>query len=214
MSDAQKQDMADELAYVRSLAEEGRSAPLVGGHLYVLWGALTSVAALVSWLDEIDVAPFDGRMIGWTPWIAAGVIGWALSFFLGGRTRRKPGSLTVGNKTAHAAWLGVGLFMTLLFAALTFAHDNYTSFGVPRYFLFSMMFPIAFGLYGVAFLATASAAKVAWFRYVTAASWFFSILSLFMLTSEHQMLVAGLGTLVCAVAPGIVLMRREPSEIV
>ncbi|MBB5519588.1 hypothetical protein [Amphiplicatus metriothermophilus] len=207
------QDIAAELSYVRALAEEGRAAPLVGGALYVLWGALTALAAFASWLAATGVPPFDA-LGAWRIWVGAGVAGWALSFVLGGRAGRKPGAATVGNRTANAAWLAVGIFITLFFIVLSVVHDDYVEAGVPRYFLFSLMFPVAFGLYGVAFFATAAAARTVWFRYAAFAAWGFSALCLFLLGSIHQMLAAGAGAFVCAVLPGIALMRREPKEIV
>ncbi|GAB4524054.1 MAG: hypothetical protein Kow00133_12160 [Amphiplicatus sp.] len=206
-------DIAAELSYVRALAEEGRAAPLVGGALYVLWGALTALAAFATWLAAMDAPVFD-RIGGWRIWVGAGLAGWALSFVLGGRAGRKPGAATVGNRTANAAWLAVGIFITLFFIVLSIVHDDYVQAGVPRYFLFSLMFPVAFGLYGVAFFVTAVAARTVWFRHAAFAAWGFSVLCLFLLGSAHQMLAAGAGSLVCAVIPGIALMRREPKEIV
>lgn len=205
--------MADELAYVRSLAEEGRNAPLVGGVIYVIWGGLIGTAALIQFAGNMGMrllpAPLE-----WAPWFAAFIAGWGFSYFFGWRNGGKPGAFTVGNKTASAAWFAVGLFMTGFWATLFFAHGRYIDIGVPAYFLFSMMFPIAFGLYGVAFFASATAARLDWLKLFAIAAWVVSFALLFFLNSPYQMLIAAAGSFVCAVVPGILLMRREPSEIV
>ncbi len=206
-------DLASELAYVRSLAEEGRNAPLIGGRYYVIWGGLIGMAALLSYVDDIGLVEL-GFMDGFVPWIVAGVIGWGLSFTLGARASGKPGAQTIGNKTAQAVWFSVGIFMTLFWVSMMFAHDNFTDIGVPPYLFFNLMFPVAFGLYGVAFYATATAAQLSWLRYFAFLSWAFAIVALFLLASPHQTLVGALGSFSCAALPGLLLMRNEPSDIV
>lgn len=207
-------DLASDLAYVRSLAEEGRDTPLVGGLYYVIWGGLMGLAALIVYLHLIDVIAIE-LAGGFAPWIVAGAIGWVLSFTLGPRTGAKPGAQTLGNKTAFSVWLAVGIFMTLLFVGMMLTHQKYANaFGAPGYFLFTFMFPVAFGVYGIAFFATATAARLTWLRWFAVLAWGFSLISLFLMGSAHQLLVGAVGTFVCAALPGIILMRREPSEIV
>lgn len=206
-------DIRDELAYVRALAEEGRDTPLVGGVLYVIWGALIGFAALVAYartVGWIDLGP--GGAI--SPWIAAFIVGWAASYFFGRRAGLKPGASTLGNRTAAAVWMSVGFFMTSFWVALMVVHDNFTHMGVPPYFLFGLMFPIGFGLYGVAFFATAAAGRMPWLKWFAVASWGFAAVSLAFMASANMYLVGALGLFVCVVAPGVVFMRAEPSEIV
>ena len=76
------------------------------------------------------------------------------------------------------------------------------------------MFPVSFGVYGIAFYATATAARLAWLRGFAVAAWIFSVASLYFLGDARQIVVAGVGSLVCAALPGFILMRREPSDIV
>ncbi len=213
MSHPPDADLASDLAYVRSLAEEGAHAPLVGGRFYVIWGGLMAAASLLVYLNAIGVTKFGvaGFM---APWFLALAIGWGLSFLISRGVREKPGAATLGNKTAGSVWFAVGVFMTMFFGALLFAHDNYVGAGVPAYFLFSLLYPIGFGVYGVAFMATAVAARLTWLKYFAAASWAFSACSLFFLASAHQFLIGAVGLVICTLAPGILLMRREPSEVI
>ncbi|MEX0643812.1 MAG: hypothetical protein WD076_00760 [Parvularculaceae bacterium] len=209
----QQKDMADELAYVRSLAEEGRNAPLVGGVIYVIWGGLIGSAALVQYAEMAGLFSLKGPL-GWAPWFGAFFLGWVLSFLAGRRTSAKPGARTIGNRTAAAAWFAVGLFISGFWITLFLVHDRYSAIGVPEYFLYGLMFPIAFGLYGVAFFASATAARLDWLRWFALAAWAFSFTTLFLLDNSLQMLVGGIGTFLCALLPGFILMRREPSDIV
>lgn len=206
-------DLASELAYVRSLAEEGRDAPLIGGVYYVLWGGLMGLASATVYLATSDVINLGGiGILG--VWIAAGLLGWGGTYMLARRTRAKPGAMTLGNKTAQSVWFAVGVMMTVFWGAVMIAHDNFTAFGVPPYFLFSLMFPVGFGVYGVAFYATATAARLGWLKGFAALSWAFSVFSMFLLGKDIQFLTGAAGLFLCAALPGAVLMRREPKEIV
>ena len=206
-------DIRDDLAYVKALAEEGRDTPLVGGVMYVIWGGLISASALFVYVQALGL--LDLGVVGyWSPWIVAFAAGWILSMTFGPRTGAKPGASTLGNRTASAVWFAVGVFMTGFWFTLMAVHDNYTDVGVPPYFLFSLMFPVAFGLYGIAFYATAAAGRAPWLKWIAFVAWGCSALSLSLMTSGHQMLVGGLGSFVCVVLPGIAMMRAEPSETV
>ncbi len=206
-------DLASDLAYVRSLAEEGAHAPLVSGRYFVVWGGLMAAASLLVYLNAVGVTNF-GNAGFMAPWFVALAAGWIVSYVMRKDVSGKPGAATLGNKTAGSVWYAVGLFMTFFFGALLFAHGNYESLGIPEYFLFSFLYPIGFGLYGVSFWATSTAARVSWLKYFALASWAFSGLLLFFLATSHLFLIGALGLAVCALTPGIILMRREPAMIV
>ncbi len=206
-------DLAGEIAYVRSMAEEGRNAPLVGGMLYVIWGAVIAFAALLSFFKVASAIklPLIGGL--WI-WILALAIGWGASFVLGPRAGLKPGAMTIGNRTATAAWFAVGVYISLLWIAALAFRGRFAAIGVDPDFLFDLMFPVAFGLYGIAFYATAVAARLAWMRGFAVAAWIFSIAALYFVGDGRQLLIGAAGSVVCALLPGVLLMRREPREIV
>jgi len=206
-------DIKDDLAYVKALAEEGRDTPLVGGVFFVIWGGLMGLAALLVYAGKarwIELGPAGD----YAPWLAALIIGWGLSIFFGRRIDLKPGATTLGNRTANAVWLSVGLFMTGLWLTIMFVHDNFTALGVPPYFLFHLIAPIGFGLYGVAFVATAAAARVGWLKWFVPLAWICAALSLALMGDDRQYLVMAIGLFLSALAPGLILMRRAPSEVV
>ena len=180
------------LAQMKTLAEEGRDAPLINGYLYVLWGGLIGTAALLSFFNISSILKL-GATGSYLIWIGAIVAGWILSFVYGPKASRKRGASTIGNRTAQAVWFAVGISTTGTWFTIMFIHDNFTNLGVPPYFLFQIMFPLAFMLYGVAFFATASAARVAWLRWVAVGAWVFAWASLMLMGSAYQMLLAALG---------------------
>lgn len=205
--------LKDDIAYMRAMAEEGRNTPLIGGVHYVIWGALVGGAAFFTWLVDIGAVRLPANARLWL-WVGVFVAGWGASIALGRRGGAKPGAQSIGSRTARNAWYACGVFMTVLWVALLFVHGRYENIGVPRYFLMSMMFPVAFGLYGVAFFAAAAAARASWMRYVSCVSWAASFTLLFVLTDASYMLIASLAMFAVVLAPGVWLMRQEPSEIV
>jgi hypothetical protein len=213
MQNSLHEALASEVAYVKALAEEGRNAPLVGGVHYVIWGVLMALAALGSYATVAGAIalPFVGGL--WF-WGAAFVAGWVLSFIIGAKSGARPGALTVGNKTARAAWIAVGVFMSLFWISAMIFQSRLNAAGFEGRFLYGLMFPIAFGLYGIAFFATSVAARLDWMRGFAVASWIFSVAALYFIGDARQFLVGAAGSLVCAALPGALLMRREPSEIV
>ena len=213
MNQARQEELASDLAYVRSLAEEGAHAPLVGGRYYLIWGCLMAAASLVVYANAIGLMNW-GPTGYLAPWAVFGALGWLLSFTISRGAHGKPGAGTLGNKTASSVWFSVGVVMTLFFIAFFFVHDRFTDRGVPAFFVFHMLYPIGFGVYGVAFYATATAARLSWLKGFAAVSWAFCVISLFFMTTAEQFLVGAAGMLVCAAAPGVILMRREPAEIV
>ncbi len=213
MADSIGDDLAGEIAYVKTLAEEGRNAPLVGGIFYVVWGTVIALAAALTYFAATGVLslPFVGGL--WF-WIAAFVIGWSASFMLDRRMGQKPGSMTIGNKTASAAWFAVGMFISLFWIAAILFRGHFNAVGLPSGMVFGLMFPIAFGLYGIAFYVTAVAARLDWMRGFALAAWIFSVAALYFVSDARQLLIGAAGSMICALLPGVILMRREPSSIV
>lgn len=206
--------VVDDLAYVRSLAEEGAHAPLVGGIYYVIWGGLLAFGLFVIWLDAV----VDTIRLGQSQlylWVAIFAAGWGLSFTVGKYwSKNKPGAHTMGNQTANAVWMAGGVLMSTLWFSLLVIHDNFTHIGVPPYFLFNLMFPISFGVFGVAFFATAVASRVNWLKPFALLSLIFCVTTLMIMGTMTQLLMSGAGVVLCCLLPGILLMRKEPSVVV
>ena len=67
MASEDEKNLASEIAYVKTLAEEGRNAPLIGGVFYLIWGVTLAIACFLTWLRATDVAgvpDFIGGQIG------------------------------------------------------------------------------------------------------------------------------------------------------
>ncbi|GGD09952.1 hypothetical protein [Aquisalinus flavus] len=203
----------DDLAYIKAIAEEGRNTPLVGGRNFFVWGALIGTAALAVFLMETGAIPAFNQMILWSGALA---IGWVLSFVINSRSSERPGASSLSNRTVNAAWLACGIFVTVYWLSIVAASLLVQEGGYPVRFLFATMFPVAFGLYGLAFFATAVVAHQPWYRWVSVVSWAIACALLLSLAvwPVAYMLVAAIGTYAVVLAPGYVMLRNEPSDIV
>ncbi len=202
----------EDLAYVRAIAEEGRNVPLVGGYSFVVWGSIIGTAAFIQYLMVIGVLPMVRNSL-WI-WGSAMILGWGVGAIVSVKIDRTPGASSIGNRVVNAAWSGCGIFITLYFLSLLVAFFLLPKDGPSVGWLFVTMFPVVFGLYGLAFYVTAVAANQNWFRWVSIGSWAISAILLLTMKMELMMLIAALGTYAVVLVPGIAMVKSQPSEIV
>lgn len=204
-----RQELLDDLAYARTLAEEGRHAPLLGGSFLVFWGLLNLTAYLGHWALLEGLAPRAGGIGFAILWAGYGGIASLGSALLGRRMHGKPGHSAIGVRAEKAIWRGVGLALAVISLA-----------SIGRMFLDqdgqapnAIMGP-AFALFGAALTAIAAMSGEKWLwpfallAYAAAA-----LLGLFANEPWAYVLAAAANVVVLCV-PGFMLMRREPSAVV
>jgi hypothetical protein len=204
-----REEMLQDLAYARTLAEEGRHAPLLGGAYLCFWGALNAAAFTAHWGVLEGHIPFlDGAAFA-AVWIAYGVIAGIGMFLLGQRIRQKPGLTSIGVRAESAMWRGAALAIMAIvigsIARMLIEQDP----NAPN-----AIFGAAFALYGAALFGTAKLSQQSW---LAAFAWlsFAVAFTLCLFANESwAYLNAAVGSLLVLLAPGLVLMRREPSNVV
>ena len=205
-----RDELVQDLSYVRALAEEGRHAPLLGGSFLLFWGVLNAVAYLLQWTLLAHILPAAQSGIGFAYlWTTYGVIGAAGSTILSRRMRDKPGRSAIGVRAEKAIWRGVSLAIGVVavgcIARMFIDHDVRAPNGI--------LGP-AFALFGAALTATAAMSGEKWL-------WPFAALALLagvtfgMFANEPPVYLAAAAASVLVLAvPGLTLVRREPSAIV
>lgn len=204
-----REEILQDLAYARTLAEEGRHAPLLGGAHLVMFGVLNAIAFTAHWcvltgrLPLLDGAAFA---ILWMSYGTAASIGLAL---LRSRTAKKPGNTTVGARAEQAVWSGVGLALAAIAIGSILRMILTEDVTAPN-----AIFGAAFGLYGAALFVTGKLSQERWltnFAWISAAV--SGVLCIFA-NSDWAYLTAAVGSLLVLVLPGVTLLRREPSTTV
>lgn len=204
-----RDELSQDLAYVRTLAEEGRHAPLIGGSYLVLFGALLTIcysahfALLNNWFG-----PQSYKYAG-AIWIGFGlgaVIGWLV---VRQRVRALPGAASLPNQVDRAVWTGVG---TALFMVVFGCIGRAVMTG--DWLAMDAIMAAGFGLYGVALKASASISNYAWLRRFAWIS-FAASLVLWMFQGHAWIyLSAAISSVLVLLIPGLIMMRREPSPVV
>ena len=202
---------SEDLAYVKAIAEEGRNVPLVGGVSFALWGCLIGTAALVFYCMNKGWLPFVHPIAYWGVVILGG---WVTDTYLLNKRKYAPGASSIGNKIVNAAWFGCGTFISIYFLGLAMTFFlNFKEHPEVGY-LFATLFPIAFGIYGIAFYVTKVATGQEFYKYITIGSWILAVILLLFVHSDLVFVVAGLGTYAVIAAPGFWMIKQQPSDVV
>jgi hypothetical protein len=204
-----RDEMLADLAYARTLAEEGRHAPLLGGGYLVFWGVLNAIAFISQWGILTGLLPFaDGASFA-ALWIGYGVIAGVGMTLLRIRTRAKPGLTAIGTRAERALWTGAAIAVMAIvigsIARMLMTNDP----SAPN-----AIFGAAFALYGAALFGTASLSEQTWLR---AFGWLsVSVAGTLCLFANENWayVVASIGSLLALAWPGLILLRREPSAVV
>lgn len=205
MSDTAEQD----LAWLKSIAESGAGAPLIGGRYLLLWGGLSVLATLAHGLVLAGIVPVPVAGVG-VIWLIYGIVGGVASRLIGSGLSEKPGATSAANRVARAAWttVGFGIFGYVLAILL------WTSlFGAPVV-LFDSILTIAFFGYAFAFSVTAALSGRKWLYGPALLSGLAAMATPVLYGSATLYFAASAVILVTAVIPGIAMMVREPGKAV
>jgi hypothetical protein len=202
-----REDMLQDLAYARTLAEEGRQAPLIGGSYLVLFGVLLATA----WTGQYFVMTSPELHNAWSGaiWMGFGLVAFLGMFALKARTRSLPGGASVGNRVDRAVWQGVAIGILAVVTGVILR-----SILTNDYAATDAIMAAGFCLYGVALYATASVSDQKWLRAFAWLAWGVSGTLWFFMGAAWAYLYAAVGAVLVLLIPGVVLMMREPSKIV
>lgn len=204
-----KEELAQEIAYVRTLAEEGRQAPLVGGSYLILFGTLLAVSYGMHWATLMGALGENGDDVLGYIWIGYFVFAFAGFALLVRRVHRKPGIASMANKVDRLVWRSVGLAITAVVIGcvgrMIIAQD---------YLAPNAIMGASFASFGIALGLTAAVSGQSWLTLVSLLSFATSATLFLYINEPWAYLLASIASVVVLLMPGIVLVRREPSPIV
>jgi hypothetical protein len=204
-----REELLQDLAYARTLAEEGRHAPLLGGSYLVFWGVLNAFAFAAHWAILEGLLPFAGGAAFAILWLSYGVVAAIGMYFLRQRTRDKPGLTSIGSRAERAMWTGAAMALCAIVigsvARMVMTQDPTAP---------NAIFGAAFALYGAVLFGVAMLSDQTWLkRFAWLSFGVAGVLCLFA-NQNWAYVNAAVGSLLVLVWPGVVLLRREPSAIV
>jgi hypothetical protein len=201
-----RDELLQDLTYARTLAEEGRRAPLIGGAYLVMFGVLLAIAYSAQYAAL--TGSFDRDQIGlvWMGFGAAALIG---SLVLRGRTKTLPGASSISNRADRTVWQAVAwaiAFVVVGAIARGISYDNYDATNA--------IMAAGFGLYGVALYSTATLSGHMWLRIFAWLAWSLSSTMWLFLGEPWAYVAAAIGAVLVLLVPGVIMMRGEPSKVV
>jgi len=204
-----REEILQDLAYARSLAEEGRHAPLLGGAYFVFWGLLNAAAFTAHWAVLEQHLPYMNGAAFLAVWLTYGVIAGVGMSLLAQRVRRKPGLTSIGVRAESAMWAGAGL---AILAVVIGSLARMMIYGDPT--APNAIFGAAFALYGAALFGTAKLSQQNWLAAFAWLSFAVAFTLCLFANQSWAYLNAAAGSLAVLFIPGLILLRREPSSIV
>lgn len=209
MTDEQMQNVKDDIAFMRALAAEGQRTPMLGGAIMAAAGLIFAVASLLFW------AMITGLLNLPRDWGSFGIWMGALALFLitltliNRRIGGKPGASSPTNKATGAAWSGVGFAIFAMGVSYATAGWRLQSEDVM------VTFPsVIFALYGAGWAVASAMTGKKWLWWVALGSWVMAPVLGWLAGQPEQYLAYAAALIVLMSAPGFVLMRQEPSDIV
>lgn len=201
MSQHPQVDVHGDIAYLKSLAEEGRHAPVLVGPILVAAAIWFGAATAVQWLIALGRVPLSGWGVMWM-WVGAGVGFAALLYVLIRKVDARSGSQTKDNVAIGAAWSACGYSIFGLWLVLM-------AFGLStgNWATMSLMPAVVMIAYGAAWMITGQVVRQGWMM-LTGAVCFAGAAALGWFAFTHWTYVIYLVLLICvALLPGLHLMK-------
>lgn len=144
-----------DLAYLRSLAEAGRDAPLIAGPYLMAGGGWFAAASVAIGLADVGVIALTHEQV-MLPSMLAAAVGFAASLALLQR-RDAARAETNTNRAVGAAWTAAGIGIFLYFVAL-----QLVAWRTGSHAILNSMSLVVLVLYGTAWLVSAQVAGKRW----------------------------------------------------
>ena len=202
--------LAEDLNYIRDLAEAGQNAPLLGGRFLAMWGGLVTLAYLGHFLIATGAVAQLGGLAYLYLWIAFGVLGGIGQFLLVSGARGKPGQASAGNRVQAVLWTTSGMFLSVYFLGLI-ARMLLTGEGVEGFY---WSVPMVLGLYGIGQYVTGAISGQAALKLAGIAAFAGVLAAVFLTGTDYIWLVGAASAFLAVFVPGLMMMRAEPSETV
>jgi len=209
MTDEKMQILKDDIAFMRALAQEGSTTPLLFGRVMVAAGLVFGAGAVGHWLIVSGVLRVPSPWFLTLNWLATGLVFAAIFIRVMRHARKQPGFGAGLNKAVGAAWTGVGFAIFTMWLGMTAIGAVTGDWQVMN------MFPVLiFALYGAAWYVAGQLGGKGWIKVLAFASFAAAVAMGALTGNPYQMLGYAACLVLLATVPGWILMRQEPTDIV
>jgi hypothetical protein len=190
----------EDLAFLRTIAEQAQATPPTGGPLLLWWGCLLACSYLAHGAILMGWLPIKPWHLGFL-WLAAMIVGW-LGHTLIWR-HLQPGTETTAALVLHQAWLFGGIVITLIgvsanLRAMTGAMDP---------IVFPMFGVMCLALYSIVFMLFGAAGRFAHYRSFGVAGAGVAIALVWLIGSPLFYLAVPFGFVIAVILPALHMIR-------
>jgi hypothetical protein len=204
-----REDLKSEIDYIRTVAEAGQDAPLVGGWFAIWWGGLAGLTMITHWAIWTDRAPVGPDML--LPlWIGFMVLGSLGSALLGMTVRGKPGVGSVGNRVSSIVWRTAGFVTFAYFAGIT---AGALADRLDPVF-FNSILPVALLNYAFCWLVIGGITRRRTWTATGVVTLIGAVICTLLVTTAEVYLVAAITILLTNIPQGVAMVRQEPASVV
>lgn len=200
------EELLENVAYARAIAEEGRRTPLLGGPHLIFWGVLNAAAFLAHWAGLNGYTAGLGSLVFAAIWFGYGVIAMIGVFMLQLRTGAKPGKTSIGAKAEQAVWAGAGIALLAIVIGAIGRMMLTQDPTAPN-----AIMGAGFAVYAAALFAIAALAQQTWMRRFAWLSGGVALTLGLFANSAWAYAFASAASLLVLAWPGLVLLKNEPA---
>jgi hypothetical protein len=195
---------AEDLAYVRRLAEGGAHAPLIGGRFTAWWGLVLTVA-YVAHHFALRGAFGDNDAAFAIIWVGFALVAASGQILLKRTMPAKAGGGSAGNRAARSVWAAGALAIGSMVMGTALAAQNGAG---PA--TFDWIVPVAFAVYACALITTGSLSDDRVSRIAGAGAVVMVGLFTALILHPDRYLLAAAGVALTVLLPGLLQLRAEP----
>ncbi len=196
--------LREDISYMRRLAEQGRSGPILGGMFLAAAGLVFGATCFVDWAARSGWLPIFGWGFLYL-WLGAFAVFGVIWFALYYRLRSFPGkAASPSNAAFGVAWSACAIGVMVAFASV-----EIIAAVIKSPIVLNAYIPTLFAFYGVAWFSSAAMARRPWMFAAAAGSFAFSLIMAVLAENKLQIAVMGVALLLLLTLPGLQLMKEE-----
>lgn len=203
-----KNEVIDDIAYARSIAEKGAKTPLLGSSISLMWGLMVVPTLILHGLTLIGKFPLSPQNIGLL-WAVYGGVGTLGSIYLGRKIDKQPGAKSQINQVGEVLGISMGILMAAF--AITTVFMVVTK-GLPE-FLYNMIIVFAFGLITINLAVLARLTGQTYMKLIAVLSGAITVISYILVQSPNIYFFAAFGVIITQIIPSLIGLKKEASDV-
>ena len=203
-----KNEIIDDIAYARSIAEKGAKTPLLGSSISLMWGVMVVPTLILHGLTLIGKFPLSPQNIGLI-WAFYGVIGTLGTIYLGRKIDKQPGAKSQINQVAEVLGMSMGILMAAYAVTTVFmvvAKD------MPE-FLYNMIIVFAFGLITINLAVLARLTGHSYMKLIAMLSGAITVICYILVQSPNIYFFAAFGVVITQIIPSLNGLKKETADV-